>query len=483
MAKISRNQPCPCGSGKKYKVCCLGREDKPSLDPLRYHQKCLGISASLIDKVLSFINKQDYDRFRLKAFEEYWAYHGEDYVSRGDDGEQFNLFLEWFVHDFVVPGSNKTILDLYADGKPLLSADERTTLDQWRMASLSVFQVVEITPGLGATVEDILGEDTFFMTDVALSSNIRKWGLFLARKLPILDEFTCSSVVVTIPPKHREEIVALVLARYDDYKLEHPEADFHTFQHRNSNYIKWVIDHLNEREQALELHTALGEDLVFMEAHYEVENHVAVAKKLSRLSDMDIIEVLRDDDGITPVFKCDWLCRGPSARMMKNKERSSGVSVVTTRIDEDGGQTIVLGDLTLRNQHLVLECQGEERLAQGKRRLEKALGDLIRHRSDSRKSYEELSKQKPATPPSQEDEIPDEVKARLLVEVLDRHFHNWLDMPLPVLDGLSPRQAVETAKGRRQVESLIRNMEYNDIRNRLQVDYDVSWLRAELGLD
>lgn len=24
--KIGRNDPCPCGSGKKYKKCCLGKE-------------------------------------------------------------------------------------------------------------------------------------------------------------------------------------------------------------------------------------------------------------------------------------------------------------------------------------------------------------------------------------------------------------------------------------------------------------------------
>lgn len=26
MAKIGRNDPCPCGSGRKYKQCCLQRE-------------------------------------------------------------------------------------------------------------------------------------------------------------------------------------------------------------------------------------------------------------------------------------------------------------------------------------------------------------------------------------------------------------------------------------------------------------------------
>jgi len=34
MRKIGRNDPCPCGSGKKFKNCHLGREDELSLDGL-----------------------------------------------------------------------------------------------------------------------------------------------------------------------------------------------------------------------------------------------------------------------------------------------------------------------------------------------------------------------------------------------------------------------------------------------------------------
>lgn len=30
MAKVGRNEPCPCGSGKKYKKCCFGREPEPA---------------------------------------------------------------------------------------------------------------------------------------------------------------------------------------------------------------------------------------------------------------------------------------------------------------------------------------------------------------------------------------------------------------------------------------------------------------------
>ena len=31
MAKIGRNDPCPCGSGKKYKQCCLAKDEAAAL--------------------------------------------------------------------------------------------------------------------------------------------------------------------------------------------------------------------------------------------------------------------------------------------------------------------------------------------------------------------------------------------------------------------------------------------------------------------
>ena len=34
MKKIGRNDPCPCGSGKKFKKCHLGREEDLTLDRL-----------------------------------------------------------------------------------------------------------------------------------------------------------------------------------------------------------------------------------------------------------------------------------------------------------------------------------------------------------------------------------------------------------------------------------------------------------------
>ena len=41
MGKIGRNDPCPCGSGKKYKKCCMLKEKRIKfLDPLEVIKKC-----------------------------------------------------------------------------------------------------------------------------------------------------------------------------------------------------------------------------------------------------------------------------------------------------------------------------------------------------------------------------------------------------------------------------------------------------------
>ncbi len=38
-AKIGRNDPCPCGSGKKYKKCCMGREGERPVDMKKWYKQ------------------------------------------------------------------------------------------------------------------------------------------------------------------------------------------------------------------------------------------------------------------------------------------------------------------------------------------------------------------------------------------------------------------------------------------------------------
>jgi hypothetical protein len=128
---------------------------------------------------------------------------------------------------------------------------------------------------------------------------------------------------------------------------------------------------------------------------------------------------------------------------------------------------------------VTLEVQGEERFALGKERLETVLAGLIHQRQETVRTREEMLEESTSgkTLEEPESEIPPEVKQAILKEYMDQHYQKWLDTPLPALKGEMPRQAIKTAEGRRQVEDLLRIIEYHH-----DMEYDVAWLRKELGL-
>jgi len=106
---------------------------------------------------------------------------------------------------------------------------------------------------------------------------------------------------------------------------------------------------------------------------------------------------------------------------------------------------------------------------------------LIKHRIDAVQSLESMmEEQEKVKPKKLDDEIPLEIKQALLKDMYDNHYREWLDCPLPVLGGKSPRKAIRSKEGRRLAENLLREMEY--LHNESDDKYDTSWVRKELKL-
>jgi len=69
MAKISRNAPCPCGSGKKYKKCCLFRNGAESLEQRTLLEQNPGKALVEVDD-LDDLSNSVLDLIDAKKFEE-----------------------------------------------------------------------------------------------------------------------------------------------------------------------------------------------------------------------------------------------------------------------------------------------------------------------------------------------------------------------------------------------------------------------------
>ncbi len=63
MSKIGRNAPCPCGSGKKYKKCCLLNQDRrtKSVPPIKYRAVYTDLD-QLSNSVVDLINQNELEK-------------------------------------------------------------------------------------------------------------------------------------------------------------------------------------------------------------------------------------------------------------------------------------------------------------------------------------------------------------------------------------------------------------------------------------
>jgi hypothetical protein len=112
--------------------------------------------------------------------------------------------------------------------------------------------------------------------------------------------------------------------------------------------------------------------------------------------------------------------------------------------------------------------------------LEEVCGQRIRHQSRaildplSEKAREEAMSR--PRPPHSDDDV---ALARAYKE---KHYANWIDEPIPMLDGATPREAMNSAAGRRKLDLLLRDMEYREQDADPRERFDIGSLRRKLGL-
>lgn len=93
----------------------------------------------------------------------------------------------------------------------------------------------------------------------------------------------------------------------------------------------------------------------------------------------------------------------------------------------------------------------------------------------SERALKPHAERSPPIPPAVADQIVRKYKAR--------HYESWLDMSLPVLDGLTPRQAVRRKAGRERVDVLLKEIKNHENRQPGGPQVDLCGIRAQLGLD
>lgn len=148
MSMIGRNDPCHCGSGKKYKKCCLHKEEQTR--EVSFHQEGL-------------------IKFALENYQQELAARTSEYVKKypvGKEQEQTyaNIAVCWEVFCSETQ-DGKTPVELYVEKvKDTVKPEVFAILSGWTTAAPSLYKVLEQKTGFIFTVQDIWTEKVYDVT-------------------------------------------------------------------------------------------------------------------------------------------------------------------------------------------------------------------------------------------------------------------------------------------------------------------------------
>jgi hypothetical protein len=448
---VGRNDPCPCGSGRKYKKCCLARGE--AARPEGFYRD--GERTSALRRLVDFARSDEFSTDFQLAEILFWGGRLEGLPEREREAvlraEQSQAaFTAFFLFDLDVEnGRSPCDFLLERRGAHLLDG-ERAYLERAGRSHLRPYEVVEVRPEEGLRLRDLWEEGREIRVRERLATRqLVRWDVLAARLVeaaPGIHEI--DGGVYHYPRERKDELLAMLREAWVPFSARLPGAGAPAFFKRHAMLFQHFQMDLLRRPKPT-LVTAEGDPVELGTGVFAVRDEAALRRALAEHPAFAV------EDGDVFIWR------------------------------EPGGR--ILGTLRLVAPDLVAEVQSRARMARLRKLLATQAGDALRFRSARYQDpWEamEASEGSPSTAAEAEGALPPEEAERLRREFLADHYQRWLDESIPALGGRTPRQAVRTTAGRARVEELVRTIEVGEARHAGPGarPYDFGWLRRELGL-
>jgi hypothetical protein len=438
--KPGRNDPCWCGSGKKYKKCHLA-DDEGTAEPLspqaKQQERFTQLQRQIIDFALTFVSRSE----TLPLMDDFF---GDQPPGSQEEAEPFVI---WMVHDFVSPKTGRTPIEEYlARNLRTLSASDRQMIEAWAAARLTLYEVKQVRPGVGIRVLDELRGGEYMIHDISSTKQSAAGDHILTRVVEVGDRQIFATNGLSVPSGLYDGFREWLEAEKRESGLE-----WNSFlRQRSIGFRKKTMELSSAFRDNLVVKTPEGDIVEICKSFWAVRDESEVREACNASPDLDA-----DNDG-----GFAWL------------ERAAGESDMRRSY----------GRFAFENGRVVLECMSRQRLERGRALIERLAGQWLKYEGESVQSMASAMRSAPKEAPKSS--IPPDVKREIEQKLLNEHYATWPDHPLPALDGKTPREAVKTAQGRTQVRALLDQFENSEEHKRLRglAYYDFSKIRAALGV-
>lgn len=476
MSKVKRNDPCPCGSGKKYKKCCLLKQTAPTADFIR--QKIRRTEGELAPILEKHASKYYGEYFFVEAVEEFFLWQGvpdDEFI----DVELGEILAPWVLYNWTPDNTEKDVEDhmpeqaiaahyLQIQGERV-PAFTRRFIEQACENQYSFFVIKEVEPGQRMLMRDLLLQQDVTVVEHSASQSLQPGNMVFSRVISLDGtSVMLGCAPLTIPASYHNTIIDL------RERMQKVGKDLD-----NASLFWWNLEiretYLAIREQLFnpqipEMVNTDGDPLQPMTLYYDLQ--CSPQEALDALQTLSLCEsaaeLLETGEFINQQLhkiSFPWLKTG-------NKQHRDWPNTV-------------MGEIAIDGPKLSIHVNSQNRAAQIKRKITRRLGKRAVFKTEVLESINKMLDDKQSdigkdlfnTPEA----IPEEMQ-QMLAEMAKKHWQEWLDTSLPALNNQTPRQAAKTQSGRERLEVLLLDFEAKNELAEQPLAPDVDKLREELGL-
>ncbi len=457
--RVGRNDPCPCGSGKKYKKCCANISAAPAEDESKGHD---GAVSRALDWLMTKHRKAASIAIEEMIFE---GLSNEEKEALGAQDEQVwqSIHLnatEWLLAEghMLVKGEPKRVSEhILGQGGPLLTVDQRRWMEQLAEKPLRLYEVTDVIPGEQMTLCDVLDFEALpIIVREKTGSDASIVGTHMGfRLMEVEDHYELSGVAY--------QFSRFVIPDVID-QMRETTQQFDKHEEVLSSVLsaiirhKWLEQYFSPMAMPTMMDAYSGEPMLLITDHYRVKDWSALTQLLSDQGDVQ-------------------------------GDRESGWDRF---IDCEDGEMRAIVSINIEKSadKITLFYKTQSYADNGWSWFEVIAGDAVqfitRELSDPKGVMANMSPDQGEEPEDPDSDMSPEMLADLIEKTILRMYANWADEPIQALNGKTPRQAIKTPTGLERVKGLLRSYEAGEKKQaeeqgRREVSYEFLWRELKIS--
>jgi len=252
--RVGRNDPCPCGSGIKYKRCCMARDRAAQAERVAWQKAAQNMRIALV----GYAKEAELAVDLGAGLGLFWQdRYTPDTVEQMSVDESLRFF-DWFAHDVTLRAperpdwQGKRLIEVYrAEAGETLTEKEAAILDTWiESPPGSAFAIEEADAAEGtAVLRDLfLPGRRVTVTDASAAKHGEVGQILLARPLPEHEVLRLSGGTAILPAEEEERLHQTMEEAQRAYAADHPEATTEAFLREHAYLLTHYALEWAERE-------------------------------------------------------------------------------------------------------------------------------------------------------------------------------------------------------------------------------------------